>query len=52
MTEWQTAVNIDSCSLLKKNQAYPPKKVFSENITKATPFCPKISGRGRTELPV
>ena len=33
MTEWQTAVNIDSCSILKKNQAFPLKvfpKVWSK----------------------
>ena len=32
MTEWQTAVNIDSYSILKKNQAYPLK--VSESMIK------------------
>ena len=34
-TEWQTAVNIDFCLILKKPQAYP-LKVFSESMIKTT----------------
>ena len=49
-----TAVNIDSDFILK-TQAYPPKvfrKYDKNNTFILTNLCPKISERGRKELPV
>ena len=49
--KWQTAVNIDSCSILKTTPSLLYKSV-SESKLKTSHFCPQISKRSRKELPI
>ena len=47
MTEWQTTVNIDSCSIQKKKQLRLSSKSFSESMIKTTLSSWQIFKSGR-----
>ena len=52
MTEWQTAVNIDYCSILKNKKQPYPLNVFPKVWLKQHINVQKKSKRGRKELPI